>query len=42
MLNVDLCDKLMIAMILGRDWQRKIQAKITMEPNSAVCMRTPS
>lgn len=40
MLNIDLCDKL-IAMILGRDWQRKIQAKITIEPNSTECMGTP-
>jgi len=41
MLKVDLCDKLQIAMILGCDLQRKIQAKITNEPNSTVCMKAP-
>ncbi|CAI6376071.1 unnamed protein product [Macrosiphum euphorbiae] len=29
-------------MILGRDWQRAVQATITIEPNGAVCITTPS
>ncbi|KAL4126740.1 hypothetical protein QTP88_010949 [Uroleucon formosanum] len=40
--KVGLCDKLPIAMILGRDWQKAVQATITIEPNGAVCITTPS
>lgn len=38
--KVGLCDKLPIAMILGRDWQKVVQATITIEPNGAVCITT--
>lgn len=31
--KVGLCDKLPIAMILGRDWQRAVQATITIDPS---------
>lgn len=40
--KVDLCDKLPIDIILGRDWQRAVQATITIEPNGAICITTPS
>jgi len=40
--KVDLCDKLPFAMILGRDWQRAVQATITIEPNGGVCITTPA
>lgn len=40
--KVGLCDKLPIAMILDRDWQKAVQATITIEPNGAVCITTSS
>lgn len=40
--KVGFCENLPIAMILGRDWQMAIHATITIKPNGAVCISTPT
>lgn len=40
--KVDLCESLLIAMILRRDWQTAVNATIIIEPNSVICINTPS
>lgn len=40
--RIVIADPLPVAMLLGKDWQFEIQARIIHEPNGAVCIMTPT
>lgn len=40
--RIAIADPLPVAMLLGKDWQFEVQARIVHEPSGAVCIMTPT